>query len=284
MSSLLFWLKVSRPRFWLYTAGTFLVGVAVSVNSYQEFFRADLVALFLFFLLPANFFLYGVNDYFDFETDELNPKKQVKEVAVAENSKRRSILRKVLLLTAIGSCVVAFFIQNTDAQLIFMSFLLLSIFYSAPPLRFKARPFLDFVSNLLYILPGVFAFVYVTGSYPSFTDVFMLSLWAWGMHLFSAIPDIEPDKKAEVQTTAVVIGKKRSLMMCSLLWLGFCALLWSRHDALLPWALIVAVYPATPLILLLKKEVDIARVYWHFPFINSGVGFGAFIFFLIEIL
>lgn len=284
MTNSLFWLKVSRPRFWLYIAGTFLVGVAIAADSYEAFLRVDLIALFLFFLLPANFFLYGVNDYFDFETDELNPKKQEKEVIVAENSKKRSILRKLLLLTAIASCVIAFFIQNTDAQLIFMSFLLLSIFYSAPPLRFKARPFLDFVSNLLYILPGVFAFVYITGFYPALIDVFMLSLWAWGMHLFSAVPDIEPDKKAGVQTTAVVIGKKRSLMLCSLLWLSFCGLLWSRHDSLLPWSFIVAVYPATPLLLLLKKEINIARVYWYFPFINSGIGFGAFIFFLIEML
>src|SRR6056297_2585218 len=68
-------LTLSRPRFWLYLAGPVLVGVAYGASAVSELFAPPAVALFAYFLRPANVYLYGVNDVFDADIDAENPKK-----------------------------------------------------------------------------------------------------------------------------------------------------------------------------------------------------------------
>ncbi len=70
------WL-ISRPRFWMYVLGTFLVGMIAAGNPFQYDWQTNvnLVVLALFFSLPANLFIYGINDIYDYDTDRLNAKK-----------------------------------------------------------------------------------------------------------------------------------------------------------------------------------------------------------------
>ena len=71
-------LQISRPRFWMYVLGTFLVGMIAAGNpfNYDMQTNINLVVLALFFSLPANLFIYGVNDIYDYDTDKLNAKKE----------------------------------------------------------------------------------------------------------------------------------------------------------------------------------------------------------------
>ncbi|MFC6725835.1 lycopene elongase, partial [Halobium palmae] len=79
-ASVRYLLKLSRPRFWFYLAGPVVVGVAFGARSVSELFTPVALALFAYFLVPANVLLYGVNDVFDADVDEENPKKEEREV------------------------------------------------------------------------------------------------------------------------------------------------------------------------------------------------------------
>jgi lycopene elongase/hydratase (dihydrobisanhydrobacterioruberin-forming) len=72
-------IRISRPRFWIYELGPYMVGVlgGLIANSYiGAYFHILLVIIFgLYFLIPANIWIYGINDIYDYETDKLNPKK-----------------------------------------------------------------------------------------------------------------------------------------------------------------------------------------------------------------
>ncbi len=278
-TSFLYWIKISRPRFWLYLAGTYLVGVSIAARSVEELYRLDIWLYFLLFLVPANFLLYGVNDYYDIETDALNAKKSKKEVRVEKESQRK-IIRFMLFIVIFLFLGVVLFQENQHLQITLLSFIFLSLFYSAPPIRFKARPFFDSMSNILYILPGVFGYMYLSGLDPSFIDILMFGLWASAMHLFSAIPDIEPDTRADVRTSAVLLGREYALMVCSFLWLLFVALVWYRHSAIFLYTFFLIMYPIIPALILRKKEIRIDTVYWYFPYVNSVVGFLIVIFFM----
>lgn len=161
------------------------------------------------------------------------------------------------------------------------AFLLLSFFYSAPPLRFKARPLIDSISNILYIVPGVIAYVHVNHALPPTNIIIAVSLWTWAMHLFSAIPDIEPDAQAGIKTTAVVLGKRGSLLLCAFYWgIGAYALNTSGiHRG------IGAMYASIPLALLMlgSKKTLIEKVYWKFPLFNALVGFGLYMYSILLI-
>jgi 4-hydroxybenzoate polyprenyltransferase len=150
----------------MYTAGTYVVGYALGMTSWLDFFNPEYIIYLIYFIFPANVFLYGINDYWDLETDKLNPKKEEKEYLIIERDRKN--LRLLLGTVIAASIILLIFQKNILERVIFITFLFLSYFYSAKPLRFKAVPFLDFSSNILYIMPGIFAYVQIAGVLPPF--------------------------------------------------------------------------------------------------------------------
>ena len=74
----LFW--VSRPISWINTAFPFAAGYYLATR------QIDLTLILgtLFFLIPYNLLMYGINDVFDYESDLRNPRKGGIEGAVSE--------------------------------------------------------------------------------------------------------------------------------------------------------------------------------------------------------
>ncbi|HBE82737.1 MAG TPA: lycopene elongase, partial [Blastocatellia bacterium] len=54
MSFLLTLLKISRPRFWVYVFGPYLVGLAAAAASANDLLRPGSIVFGLYFLFPAN--------------------------------------------------------------------------------------------------------------------------------------------------------------------------------------------------------------------------------------
>jgi 4-hydroxybenzoate polyprenyltransferase len=265
---LLFLFKVSRFRFWIYTGGTYVVGYALGFTAFSDFFNPAYYLYLFYFFIPANIFIYGVNDYWDKETDDLNPKKDEKEYRIHQKDKK-TLLNVIYLVT--GFSLILMLFQDTPEKIIFSIFLLLSYFYSAKPLRFKEKPFLDFSSNYLYIMPGIFAYYLVSGSIPSLIILIGAYLHISAMHIFSAIPDIKYDKAAKITTTPVFIGEKASLVLCLIFWLGLSLIVVSLARYY-PLSFLVFLYPLFPLIPLIKKNIKIIDVYWYLPYVNTCLG------------
>jgi 4-hydroxybenzoate polyprenyltransferase len=235
--------------------------------------------MLFYFLFPANVFLYGVNDIFDQETDALNAKKGLQETRIRSETDKKVLVWMVLVCLVLALPIVIWGTQLI--RILLGAFFLLSFFYSAPPLRFKARPLIDSVSNMLYIVPGLIAYVHVNHALPPTNIIIAASLWTWAMHLFSAIPDIEPDVQARIKTTAVVLGKRGSLLLCVLYWgLGAYALNTSVF-----LSNIGVMYASIPLALLIlgSKKTLIEKVYWMFPLFNALVGFGLYMYSILLI-
>ncbi|MDO8056059.1 MAG: UbiA family prenyltransferase, partial [Candidatus Hermodarchaeota archaeon] len=144
--------RISRPRFWLYLGGTYLIGYMIGITTIFELLNPFFALNLFFFLFPANVFLYGVNDYYDEDTDIFNPKKDDKEYRVTAKD-RRTLIALILVSFLYGLLLLIIHPDNI-ARLLFGIFLLLSFLYSAKPIRFKARPFIDFMSNFLYVMPA----------------------------------------------------------------------------------------------------------------------------------
>lgn len=261
-------IKISRPRFWLYTAGPFWIGSVFALRL-DLYFTVVFWLFLLYFLLPANIFLYGVNDLYDEETDALNKKKDNKEV-------RYSFSKKTFykISTSISSILIVplLFLINQKTSIFIIIFFVLSYFYSAKPIRFKSRPFLDFASNILYVMPGLFGYTLFTNQYPSISIIIAACIWTFPLHIFSAIPDIEADKKAGVRTTATFLGKRKSLILTSIFWTIPVIIAYYFN----PFFILGLVYPILPLGILLWNW-DIEKVYWNFlPYITPVLGFALF--------
>ena len=256
-------LVLSRPRFWLYLAGPVVVGVAAAAETVPDLFLPVGFALFGYFLLPANVLLYGVNDIFDAEIDTENPKKTERE---ARWQGGPAVIGSVV---ASGLLAVPLFaITATAAWPWLAGFLVLAVQYSAPPARFKTTPLLDSLSNGLYILPGIAAYAAIAGMQPPAMAVVGAWLWTMGMPPFSAIPDIDPDRRAGIRTTATWLGKRRTYGYVAACWLaaaGAFAVVNIRLGTLMAVYPIFVAWVAT-------SSVAVDRAYWWFPALNTAVG------------
>ncbi len=266
-------IKISRPHFWIYLLGPYIVGYLLGSDTPQALLSINFLFLIALFSFPTNLFLYGINDLYDKATDKHNPKKKSRE-HLLQASQRRVLMHSIIVSLFIFLIGLAFFQPSPIAKLLGLLFLFLGWSYSAPPFRWKGKPILDSVSNVLYLLPGLMGYAQLTNQLPPL--LLILALWAWttAMHLFSAVPDIEADKRASLLTTAVLYGKEYSLILCGALWSVFSLGLLIFFPT--PWSLLTLIYPALPILLLWKPLLSIEKVYWLFPTINCVLGGLAF--------
>lgn len=260
--------QVSRPRFWFYVFGPFIVGALIGAPDPRAYLSLTSVLWALFFLFPANLLIYGANDIFDYETDRRNAKKQGYELLVTP-ADHRALWRAItivclpfapLLIWAPLACWIAL-----------AGFLFFSIFYSAPPIRAKARPILDSIFNVLYIFPGAFGYFLTGGGHFSISLFAAAWLWAMAMHAYSAVPDISADKAAQLPTVATFLGLRATLWFCLILYLSAALI----SLPILGWLSIVlgAIYT----ILMLRSlragtETGVMKIYRIFPFVNALAG------------
>jgi 4-hydroxybenzoate polyprenyltransferase len=271
-------IEISRPKFWGYLGGTFLVGYTIGIQDLTEFYTLTFFYLLFFFLLPANFFLYGINDLFDQDTDQYNSKKGQQEHRLQKTESTKLVL--FLLLSLLLALPAFLLLPSLIARIFFILFIFLAAFYSAPPLRFKSKPIIDSASNVLYILPGLIGYQ-LTANQLSWPIMLAISCWAVAMHLFSAIPDIEADKKAQLKTSAIFFGQTPSLLLCSLLWIIFAGIT-LQISQLYPYSLLTMLYPLIPLIAVFNNKISLSRIYWYFPWLNNLLGFLLFILVVLE--
>jgi len=271
-------LSITRPRFWFYTAGPFLLGYMAGQTPPRNLLVSAFWLPFLYFLVPANLYLYGINDLFDRDTDALNTKKGEQEhrLATVETARLRWLLYVVLALDVL----ILALLPDWSARALFALFVLLCTAYSAPPIRFKARPFLDSYSNVLYVIPGFLGYYLTAGTWPPLLVMLGAALWAAGMHAFSALPDIAPDAEAGVHTVATALGERNGLLFVAANWLGFALLIGTGVAPQV--GLLLLVYPVLALALYFNPRWSVTRAYWGFPFLNGAFGFLAFLVFTVN--
>jgi 4-hydroxybenzoate polyprenyltransferase len=256
-------LTLSRPRFWLYLAGPVLVGATYAASTVTDLASTETLTLAAYFLLPANVLVYGVNDAFDVDVDEANPKKTDREVRWRSDP---FVAAVVVACGAVG--LTLFALVPAVAWPYLAGFFFLGVEYSAPPFRFKTTPVLDSVSNGLYVLPGAAAYAAVAGVHPPWLALVGGWLWTMGMHTFSAIPDIEPDREAGIRTTATVLGERRTYLYCLACWVA-SAVAFGLVDYRL--GLLLSAYPVA-VFAIVRADVDVERAYWWYPALNTVVG------------
>lgn len=272
MLDLKFILNVSRPRFWIYVFGPYLVGLAAGANARTDVLTSEALLFGIYFLLPANLLIYGINDIFDWETDRLNPKKAEYETLVRPESHRR--LMAWIAALNIPFVVVTYFLAPSTLPSL-AGFIFFSVFYSAPPIRAKAIPIVDSLFNILYVFPAAFAYQMLTGSFPPLSVMIAAGLWTMAMHAFSAIPDIDADREAGVATVATLLGKNGTLAFCLAAYLSSSAFSYLYIGL---WAFVPATIYAAMIGIswFSKTEERVFSIYRRFPVVNAVVGFALF--------
>lgn len=209
----LFW--SSRPVSWINTAFPF-GATYVFVNH-----RADLTFIVgtIFFLVPYNLLMYGVNDVFDYESDLRNPRKGGIEGALL-NKKFHSLTLWTAVLLCLPFLIYLYLKADLRSNLWLTLFMFTVVAYSAPKLRFKERAFLDSLTSASHFVgPMIFA-LSLSGvdlsQRPVLSGILAFTLWGVASHAFGAVQDVRADREADISSIATMIGAKATV------WFAFC--------------------------------------------------------------
>lgn len=204
---------ISRPVLWINTIGTGALGMWLT----GQLIDVAAIPLLIWLTLPFNLLIYGVNDIFDQDTDALNPRKGSIEGARIEPREVKLIAWAVAITNVpfLVYFVIALPIAAVGLILLYAG---VFVFYSAPPLRFKARPFLDSLSNAAYGLPLLIMPVALEAP-PVWPAVVGLLAWSVAKHAYDAVQDIDEDREAGITTTAVLLGPRGTALWSGAWWL-----------------------------------------------------------------
>lgn len=192
----------SRPVSWVNTAYPFAAGYLLATGK----FDAVLIVGTLFFLIPYNVLMYGLNDVFDYESDMRNPRKGGIEGGVVEPQLHKPIVvASISLSTPFIVWLLAQGNQQSNGVLLFVVFMVVA--YSVAGLRFKERPILDsFTSSTHFWGPLAYALV-LTGTWSlGWPAVLAFAFWGMASHALGAVQDIIADKKADISSIATKFG------------------------------------------------------------------------------
>ena len=245
----LFW--SSRPVSWVNTAFPFFAAYLFVAEQID----LTLVLGTLFFLIPYNFLMYGINDVFDYESDLRNPRKGGIEGALLDPK-----YHKTTIWTSVGFAAVfvvyLLFVGSDAADFWLLITLIAVLAYSIPKLRFKERPFLDsFTSAVHFVGPMVYGLV-LAGSTIADPKVIAViaAFMGWGMasHAFGAVQDVRADREAGIKSVATQIGARNTVRFAFALYLLSALVIMT-----IGWHGVVASLAVVPYLLIISPYLNI---------------------------
>ena len=207
MKYLLGYIMIIRPL------NVFLGGLTILISSLIIKYEGPAISVILpvfvvmFFTIGAN----TLNDYFDYEIDKINrPDRAISSGLV---------LRNHALILSLFSLVVGVLIAlrlNKDSQLLSIGVSLpLIIAYNV---KLKNYPL---IGNIIVSLILAMSFIYAGLVFEKTEPLIIPALLAFGLTLIREIvkdlADIKGDKSAGLMTFPIVYGKKKTIILCTIL-------------------------------------------------------------------
>jgi len=207
----------SRPLSWVNTAFPFAAAYFMTTREIDAVFVIGTI----YFLIPYNLAMYGINDVFDYESDLRNPRKGGVEGALLDRSMHRPTLWAALL-TNVPFLVYLVAVGHPLSWLVLAVSVFAVIAYSAPGLRFKERPFVDSVtSSTHFVSPAVYGLVLAGAVFTPALWALLAAFFLWGLasHAFGAVQDVIADREADISSIATVIGARATTRLAVLAYL-----------------------------------------------------------------
>jgi len=237
----------SRPLSWVNTAFPFAAAYLITHGRIDSIF----VVGTLYFLIPYNLAMYGINDVFDYESDLRNPRKGGVEGALLDRGMHRTTLIAALV-TNVPFLVFLVIVGSPLSWLVLAISVFAVIAYSAPGLRFKERPFVDsLTSSTHFVSPAVYGLVLAGAAFTPQLWFLLGAFFLWGIasHAFGAVQDVIADREGDIASVATVIGGRATVRLSVVAYLAAGALLlftsWPGPLAAvlaLPYAISCAIY------------------------------------------
>jgi 4-hydroxybenzoate polyprenyltransferase len=181
----------------------------------------------LYFLIPYNLAMYGINDVFDYESDLRNPRKGGVEGALLDRRMHRPTIIAAII-TNVPFLVYLVLVGSPLSWLVLAVSVFAVIAYSARGLRFKEKPFLDSItSSTHFVSPAVYGLVLAGAAFTPQLWAVLGAFFLWGAasHAFGAVQDVIADREGGIASIATVIGARATVRVSVIAYLLGGALL-----------------------------------------------------------
>ncbi len=208
----------SRPLSWVNTAFPFAAAYLLTAREID----LTLIVGTLYFLIPYNLAMYGINDVFDYESDLHNPRKGGVEGALLDPSIHRTTLIAALV-TNVPFLVYLVLVGDPLSWLVLAVSVFAVIAYSLRGLRFKEKPFLDSItSSTHFVSPAVYGLVLADAQFTLALWLILVAFFLWGIasHAFGAVQDIIADREGGLASIATVIGARATTRLAVVTYLA----------------------------------------------------------------
>ena len=206
----------SRPVSWVNTAFPFGAAYLLTVREIDWVFVVGV----LYFLIPYNFAMYGINDVFDYASDLANPRKGGIEGALLTPT----LHQKTIWIAVVSNVPFLVLLASAGGVAVWVA-LTVSAFavvaYSAPGLRFKERPVLDsLTSSTHFVSPAVVGLTLAGTTFSWQLVLVLVAFFLWGIaaHAFGAIQDIRPDREAGIHSIGTAFGARATARFALVMW------------------------------------------------------------------
>jgi len=198
---------ISRPISWLNTAFPFAAGYIVSGGELNLYF----ILATIFFLIPYNLLMYGINDVFDYESDIRNPRKGGIE-GMREQRTFHPIIIRASIILSVPFLIYLLALGTTLSNIVLLSLVFFVLAYSVAGLRFKEIPVLDSItSSIHFVGPLVYALVFTNSFATAWPYIIAFFMWGMASHAFGAVQDILPDREANLASIATFFGARTTV-------------------------------------------------------------------------
>jgi len=208
-----FYLKVSRPGLWFPTIWLYILPFGG-----QQFWTEPMFWLGLLYVtFPLNFLIYGWNDIVDYETDQLNPRKDSYLFGAKGTKTQLAELPKVIARVQLVFCLLFIIIEGWQMLALFAILGAILVAYNFPKHGLRNMPGLDLAAQFGYLLVVPFSIMVNDLADLRYLTYFYLLLFAIQSQLIGEVMDITPDRKAGRTTTATTLGMRGTKMLIILI-------------------------------------------------------------------
>lgn len=238
----------SRPLSWINTAFPFAAAYYLTTRQID----APLIVGTVFFLIPYNLAMYGINDVFDYESDIANPRKGgVQGAVMGRELHRATLASSVVVVVPFLAFLCA--VGDPASWIVLAISMFAVVAYSVTGLRFKERPILDSAtSSTHFVSPAVYGLVLAGASFTPPLIALLCAFFLWGMasQAFGAVQDIIPDRAGGIRSVATVMGAARTTRIAIIVWFAAGLLM------------LVTAWPGPLGSLLVLPYIGVAARYW----------------------
>jgi len=233
--------SISNPRLWVYAAGTYLLGVALGISLFKE----ALITASPWYFIICLFWIISVGMVMGLSHSRGSPKLIFpwefififfKYLTTGDKSKFKTQVNiDTKISIAIGSVSILLFflvnvlLLNIKILALGIGLFIVDFLYNSRYISGRYAPFIDVILGTAYMIPLLVGYIFITNKWPDSLLLVAGAFFFVATELYGKIIEAEDDFLKNKRTSAIILGKEKSLFV-SIVLTVLCGIIFASYE------------------------------------------------------